>query len=266
MSHPDWTAGLVTELQTTIGREVRFFPSAGSTNDLLKAAARDGAAEGLVFVTDEQTAGRGRRGRSWSAPAGSSLLVSILLRPAWLPASDAFLLTVLAAVAAAEALATTGVAIDLKWPNDLHINGRKLGGILVEAELRESAIDWCVIGCGINVNWDPRSVPELAATATSLSRESGREHDRRALLAQLLRRVDSWYRQLRRGARSALHESWRGRLTMLGQPVRVDSPTGIIFGIAADVTHDGALIVRESSGVTHTIMAGDVSLRLDTNP
>ncbi len=143
------------------------------------------------------------------------------------------------------------------------INGRKLGGILVEAELRDAEIDWCVIGCGINVNWDPRTVPELAATATSLSVALGREHDRRVLLAHLLRRLDARYSALRRGARSALYESWRGRLTLLGRPVRVDSPADVIFGVAEDVTHNGALIVRESSGATHTIMAGDVSLRLD---
>src|SRR5687768_132907 len=133
MSETGWAYFAPHELQTElVGAELRFLKSTGSTNDLLKAAARAGAAEGLVLVADEQIAGRGRRGRSWTAPPGSSLLLSVLLRPGWLPAADTFLLTMLAAVSAAEALqAESGVAVELKWPNDLHVDGRKLGGILL---------------------------------------------------------------------------------------------------------------------------------------
>lgn len=263
MTTTDWTDGLSAQLGTTIiGRELRFLPSVGSTNDLLKDAARAGAAEGLVLVTDEQTTGRGRRGRSWTAPAGSSLLLSILLRPGWLPASDAFLLTMLAAVAAAEALEHCGATVGLKWPNDLQIAGRKLGGILVETELRDDRIDWTVLGCGINVNWDPRDDPALATTATSLRLALGRPVERRALLTALLQRLDQHYLALRRGARTALSAAWRARLTMLGQPVRVETPGGVLEGVAEDVTHAGVLLVRTADGVCHPITAGDVTLRV----
>lgn len=259
----NWTTALATELHTgVVGREVRFFPSVGSTNDLLKHEARAGAAEGLVFVADEQVTGRGRRGRSWTAPAGTSLLSSTLLRPTWLPPHDAFLLTMLAAVAAAEAVeAISGLHVDLKWPNDLHVGGRKLGGLLVETELDAATVHWAVLGCGINVNWNPRAVPELAAVATSVQAELGHDVDRRALLRTLIQRLDTRYNALRLGARSALFEAWRGRLRMLGQPVLADTPQGIIAGIAADVTLQGALVIHDEHGGRHTVSAGDVSVR-----
>jgi BirA family biotin operon repressor/biotin-[acetyl-CoA-carboxylase] ligase len=263
MDQTTWTSYTPAELPTRIvGREVRFFPSVGSTSDLLKDAARHGAGEGLVCVTDEQVAGRGRRGRSWTAPAGTSLLVSILLRPAWLPSSDAFFMTILAAVAAAEAIeAVTSLPIDLKWPNDLQIGGRKLGGILVETEMSDQHIRWIVIGCGINVNWNPRSIPDLAHTATSLSAELGHSVSRRTLLQALLTRLDAHYHLLQQGARSALFDAWRTRLQTLGQQVRAEMPNRIIEGIAEDVTLDGALILRDEQGQQHIVTAGEVSIR-----
>lgn len=263
MTDGAWTVFSPAELPTeVVGRGVRFFPSVGSTNDLLKEAARDGEPEGLVFVADEQVAGRGRRGRSWTAPVGTSLLSSTLLRPAWLTAADAFLMTMLAAVAAAEAIQhCAGLAVDLKWPNDLQIGGRKLGGILVETELSDSAIRWVVIGCGINVNWDPRAIAELAESATSLSAELGQPLDRRALLGALLSRLDARYLDLRRGARSALHHDWRSRLVTLGQPVRAETPQGVLLGVATDVTPDGSLVLLDQHGQQHIISAGDVSIR-----
>ncbi len=246
---------------TAIGHPIRFFPSVGSTNDLLKTEARAGAAEGLVFVTDEQVAGRGRRGRSWTAPAGTSLLVSVLLRPTWLPPTNAFILTSLAAVAAAEALETTGLTIKLKWPNDLQVAGRKLGGILVETEMANDQLHWVVVGCGINVNWDPSVVPELATTATSMSAELGQQVPRQPLLLALLQSFDRHYIALRHGAGSALFDAWRSRLTTIGQPVLADTPQGSLLGVAEDVTQDGALIIRDNQGQQHLVTAGDVSIR-----
>jgi BirA family biotin operon repressor/biotin-[acetyl-CoA-carboxylase] ligase len=263
MSDAAWTRFSPAELATAIvGREVRFFASVGSTNDLLKDAARAGAAEGLVFVADEQIAGRGRRGRSWTAPPGSSLLSSILLRPTWLPAADAFLITMLIAVAAAEAIERcTELRVGLKWPNDLQIGPRKLGGILVESELSDAAVNWIVIGCGINVNWEPRTIPELADRASSLSAELGRPIDRRELLRALLSRLDARYLDLRRGARSALLHDWRERLITLGQPVSAETPQGQLLGVAIDVTPEGALVLRDQHGQQHLISAGDVTIR-----
>ncbi|MBV9790934.1 MAG: biotin--[acetyl-CoA-carboxylase] ligase [Chloroflexi bacterium] len=265
MDRANWTSFAADELDVrVVGKQLQFFSSVGSTNDLLKEQARLGAAEGLVFVTDEQVAGRGRRGRSWTAPAGTSLLVSMLLHPGWLPAGDAFLITILAAVAAAEAIeSVTALDVDLKWPNDLQIEGRKLGGILVETEMSEAQLRWVVIGCGINVNWSPRAIPELAEIATSLSDELGRPIDRREVLRALLTRLDQRYDQLRQGARSALFDAWRSRLRTLGQSVRAETPSGPIFGVAHDVTLDGGLILRDDQGRQHIVMAGEVSIRTE---
>jgi len=259
----NWTTPLETELHTNIiGREVHFFPSVGSTNDLLKNEARAGAPEGLVFVADEQVTGRGRRGRSWAAPAGSSVLASILLRPTWLPPSDAFLMTILAAAAAAEAVeAVSGLTVDLKWPNDLQIDGRKLSGVLGETELDADTLHWAVIGCGINVNWNPRAVPELAPIATSVQAELGHSIERIDLLRTLLQQLDARYNALRLGARSALFDAWRVRLRMLGQVVTADTPHGLLVGVADDVTPDGALVIRDERGARHIVTAGDVSVR-----
>ena len=264
LDQPGWARFEQSELSTNVvGQAIRFFPSVGSTNDLLKNEARAGAAEGLVFVTDEQLAGRGRRGRSWTAPAGTSLLVSVLLRPTWLLPQDAFLLTMLAAVAAAEALETTGLHIDLKWPNDLQIEGRKLGGILVETEITTHGLAWAVIGCGININWNPVVVPELAHTATSLSARLGQHVARRPLLHALLTTLDTGYAELRRGAKSALVNTWRGRLNTLGQQVRAETPQGVLHGFAEDVTSDGGLVICDRTGRRHIVTAGDVTVRPD---
>lgn len=263
MDDAAWTIFGPDQLPTEcVGREIRFFASVGSTNDLLKEAARQGVAEGLVFVADEQTAGRGRRGRSWLAPPGSSLLSSTLLRPTWLPPADAFLITMLIAVAVAEAIETTsGLPVGLKWPNDIQIAGRKLGGILVESELGDGQLNWVIAGCGLNVNWQPQAVPELTGFATSLSYELGRTLDRRELLRAVLLRLDARYRDLRLGARSALTADWRSRLTTLGQRVQVERSQSDLLGVAEDVTLDGALVVRDAHGTQHIITAGDVTVR-----
>ncbi len=260
-----------------VGREIRHVASTGSTNDDLRRYAQAGAAEGLVLSTDEQTQGRGRRGRVWLAPPASSILASMLLRPAWLPPSEAFYLTMLTGVAVAEAVeevvaplvatnTNTATAkarslVGLKWPNDLQAGGLKFGGILAETELAGEEIMWAIIGIGLNVNWSPASVPELAGIATSLSDVAGGPVPRSELFAALLRRVDNWYARLRLGARWELFDTWRWRLSMLGREVRVEVVGQMIEGVAEDVTAAGALVVRDSTGRRHELSAGEVTVR-----
>ncbi|MBA3945573.1 MAG: biotin--[acetyl-CoA-carboxylase] ligase [Herpetosiphonaceae bacterium] len=245
-----------------IGREVEWVASTGSTNDDMKLRARGGAAEGLVLVTDEQTAGRGRRGRSWQAPPTSSLLQSILLRPTWLAITDGFLLTMLAAVAAAEAIeALTSITVGLKWPNDLQYADHKLGGILVETELRDGAYVWAVIGLGLNVNWDPSSNPLLINPATSLAAAQGSPVDRVALCTALVQAIDGWYERLRDGARSALFAAWQARLTTLGREIHAETPEGLLSGRAEGVDQRGSLLLRTADGLCHTLHAGEITVR-----
>ena len=252
-------AGLGTRV---VGREFHHVERTGSTNEDLKRRARAGAPEGLVLSADEQTDGRGRRGRTWIAPPGSSLLLSILLRPAWLLPVDGFFLTILGAVASAEAVEqSTGLAAELKWPNDLELGGRKVGGILAETEVGGAELKWTVVGIGINVNWDPSEIPQIAARATSLSRTAGREHPRAPLLRALLQRLDYWYLGLREGSRDGIFDAWRRRLTTLGQEVSVEQAGTMIHGVAKDVTAQGALLVRDHAGTTHELTAGEVTVR-----
>ena len=151
---------------SVLGRTIEYYAQTGSTNDLARRHARAGHQEGLVILADEQTAGRGRMGRAWVAPPGSSLLLSLLLRPAWLPPANSFALTMLAGVALCEAVEQVTPGAALKWPNDLllPIRGpagpalRKAAGILSELELDADRIAWVVIGLGVNVNWSPSGV------------------------------------------------------------------------------------------------------------
>ncbi len=253
-----------------VGRPLLQYAQVGSTNDLAKQQARAGAAEGLVVLAQEQTAGRGRQGRGWAAPPGSSLLLSLLLRPTWLLPSDAFALTMLAGVALCEAVEQAApLRAGLKWPNDLLLAAGpgeqtptlKAAGILSELELMDGQIGWVVIGMGVNVNWRPSGLVDgrdLAHVATSLASAAGQTVDRAALLRALLTRLDARYAMLRQGRREELFTAWRARLATIGQMVRVRLPIGEVSGIAESVDLAGALLLRDEHGVLHTILAGDV--------
>ena len=192
-----------------LGRPALFFERIGSTNNAAHEAARGGAQDGLLVVADEQTAGRGRLGRSWWAPRGTCLLMSLVLRPG-LPLALAGQLTMCLGLGAVEGIAVqTSVAADLKWPNDLLVAGRKLGGMLTELHTEGGQLSYAVLGLGLNVNvsFDQAAAPEtLAETATSLMASTGSEIDRLALLNAILQRTEIWYDRARRG--ESPHEAW----------------------------------------------------------
>jgi BirA family transcriptional regulator, biotin operon repressor / biotin---[acetyl-CoA-carboxylase] ligase len=255
---------------TIIGRAIAHHAQAGSTNDLARQQARAGHPEGLVILADAQTAGRGRLGRAWAAPPGSSLLLSLLLRPTGLSPADAFSLTMLASVALCEAVEQVAPPrAALKWPNDLLLPVRtaagpmlrKAAGILSEIELDRDRIAWVVIGIGVNVGWSPAGIVDgrdLADVATSVGAAAGQPIERLPLLQALLERLDARYAALRHGDHADLFERWRDRLTTLGQPVQISLPQGALRGIAEDVERSGALRVRDERGALHTVLAGDV--------
>jgi BirA family biotin operon repressor/biotin-[acetyl-CoA-carboxylase] ligase len=171
----------------------------------------------------------------------------------------------LAAVACAEATEeATKLPVALKWPNDLMVDGRKIGGILLETELAHSTLAWAIIGIGINVNWDPSTDPTLGAIATSLSTALGHPVGRAEILFPLLRRLDARYAQLKAEGRTELFREWRTRLDTLGQQVDVEEGGNITNGIAEDVTSEGALVLRAPDGTTRVVTAGNVSIRPTT--
>ncbi len=253
-----------------LGRRVLYFPTISSTNDVAHAEAAAGAADGLLVIADEQTAGRGRLDRRWWAPPGTCLLFSLLLRPD-IPPAQAGRLTMCLGLGAVEGIEqSTGLQPQLKWPNDLVLNGRKLGGMLTELRLEGERLSYAVLGIGINVNLELKQPsagtppeeastappPELFATATSLLMALGRPVDRVALLARVLASVEVWYERLLRG--ESPYMAWAARLETVGQRVQVTLPSGVLVGAAIAATPEGALVVREESGREHLVWSGDV--------
>ena len=271
----DLSAETIMAALTTrrLGRPTLFFPRIGSTNDVAHELAAAGAAEGLLVLADVQTAGRGRLDRSWWAPGGASVLMSLLLRPA-LPARLTGQLPICLGLAAVEGIeAVTGLCPALKWPNDVVWDGRKLGGMLTELRVDGERLDYAVLGLGLNVNLtfdEPPGrcreamaasapiIPEtFSTTAVSLRMAAGRPVDRAALVIALLERCEAWYERLLSG--ESLHTAWAARLDTLGRQVVVALPARTLTGMAVGVTPEGALIVRRPDGTDETIWAGDVT-------
>ncbi len=234
---------------------VEWFTEIDSTNRYLVDAARDGAGDGLVAVADVQHAGRGRLGRTWSAPPGASLLVSVLLRPVL--AREAWpLLTAAAGMAAVETVTECcDLPAALKWPNDVLLGSRaKLAGVLAEA-----TGDAVVIGMGLNVLWEAVP-PELDGIAIAVSLAGGRVLPRAVLLTEWLRRLELWLGRLERGPDGAalLQQAQRARSATLGKRVRVELAAGELVGVAVDLDRFGALIIERDDGTRLEVAAGDV--------
>lgn len=256
----DFASSIQSRLKTSnVDWNIVHLPMTNSTNDEAKSAAQDGAEEGMVVLADVQTAGRGRMGRTWHGSDGS-LLMTLLLRPSFHP-SKMFVLTMLSATAVREAIRNVcGLRCDLKWPNDVLLRGRKLGGILTEAGFHGERIDFAVVGIGLNVNFDVREYPDIAGTATSLSTELGRPLERGELLGEILDQVAIRYEWAKRGALDVIHQEWRLALAHLGRPVSVVDRGHVLEGIAEDVDAEGTLIVRRRDGALVRVVTGDVSL------
>lgn len=242
-----------------LGHQVLHYPVLDSTMEPACQHARAGAPEGLLVLAEEQTCGRGRYARRWEAPLGSSILASLLLRPTFLPPAQAFLLTALAALGIAEAIEQgTGLPAALKWPNDVLLLGRKACGILVEVEGSAGRIEWAVLGWGLNVNVDFSGDAGLAGKAISLAEALGRPVERLPLLRGCLERLEAHYRALCAGRGEELWAAWRGRLGTLGRQITISAPGECYRGLALDVAHDGALLVRREDGEIVRVLAGDV--------
>jgi BirA family biotin operon repressor/biotin-[acetyl-CoA-carboxylase] ligase len=246
---------------TIIGHRILYYPSVPSTNDVALAQGSLGMPEGVLVLAEEQTEGRGRRGRAWLAPGGTCLLFSLLLRPP-LAAHQCQRLTMACSLALAESIEShTGLAVGIKWPNDLLVKGRKIAGILTELSFEEERLAHAVVGIGVNVNLDFVD-PQMAALkgqATSVAQETASPVLREALLACILNGLEARYVSLCAGW--SPHEIWAARLTGVGREVVVSGSTGDLEGRAEGVDEDGALLLRLEDGRVVRILAGDVSLR-----
>ena len=227
-----------------------------STQEVVLRAARDGAAEGFTCLAAEQTAGRGRQGRAWVAPAGSALLASVLLRRSPTVAAG---IPFAAGLALVDVLAAElGVAAGLKWPNDVLVDGRKLAGILCEVEPATSKGELVAVALGIGVNLTVSGFPE-GPEAVSLHTLVARPPQAEALLVAWSQALSARIASLEQGGIGALLGDWRRCAVGLGHPVTVQTADATIQGIAVDVGDDGALIV-EASGRMHRFLAADVHL------
>jgi BirA family biotin operon repressor/biotin-[acetyl-CoA-carboxylase] ligase len=251
-----------------LGHRVIFFNTIGSTNDIALGLAAGGDAGGAVVIADEQTAGRGRLGRRWFSPPGSGLYVSTVLQPSTAradPQRATGLLTLAAGLALAEAIeVVAGLHVDIKWPNDLVVARRKLGGILAEAvgvERRPGTpggIASVVLGYGINVR-STAFPPDLGDRTTSLETALGRPIDRATMCAETLAAVSRRYRDLLAGRFDAILDGWRSRAPgSCGARVTWSTPSGSASGVTAGIDDRGALLVRVGDRL-EAIVGGEVT-------
>lgn len=245
-----------------IGREVYVYQETTSTNEVAFRLARNGAKEGTVVMAEAQTRGRGRMGRRWVSPGGVNIYLSCILRPTSEPTKTP-LITLLAAVACAEGIEeVVGLLPEIKWPNDLLYKGRKLGGILTEAEVELDRIKFLVVGIGINCNMQRGDMPpEIRDQATSLKEAIGGEVARVPLVKGILRRFEHWYLVFTGGRWHEVRERWKELAAIEGRMVEVYSPTEKIKGRMVDIDEDGALLVMTDEERIKRVVAGDVTLK-----
>ena len=242
-----------------VGKTVHFARETDSTNLWIKRLAKEGASEGTLALAEFQSAGRGRLGRSWEVPEGTSVMMSILLRPKFEP-QYAPTLTLVMGMAVAKAVKNLGFDVSIKWPNDVVVSHKKICGILTEMGVRDGKIDYAVIGVGINVNI--KEFPEeMADKATSLYLESGKEFDRSQIPGLVMEAFEKYYEKFAATCDlSGLKEEYESILANYNQPVRVLAKEPY-EGVARGITDGGELLVEKTDGTIVAVSAGEVSVR-----
>jgi BirA family transcriptional regulator, biotin operon repressor / biotin---[acetyl-CoA-carboxylase] ligase len=244
-----------------IGRDIHVFEQTTSTNDVIEKFARDGVREGVVVFAESQTRGRGRLGRKWLSPARKGLWFSILLRPDLRP-QEITQLTVASAIALRRAIFfQTKLPVEIKWPNDILIGGKKAAGILTEMSAELDRVRHVILGIGIDVNQDAHEFPaELRKTATSLKIENGEALSRPALATAVLRELDIEYSRMNAATFSEIAAEWMDHCATIGKDVTVQIGDRKIRGRAESLDDDGALILRTEHGRLQRITGGDVTM------
>jgi BirA family biotin operon repressor/biotin-[acetyl-CoA-carboxylase] ligase len=252
-----WEAFYADGLETKFfGQNAIYYPSVPSTMDVARKEARKGTDDGTVVIAGEQTEGRGRMNRTWLSPKGN-LAFSIILYPevSYLP-----FLVIIAALAVVYSIErATGLRTLIKWPNDILIGGKKVGGILIENEVKRNKVQYAIVGIGINMDVNPEVEGNTTVLSTSLKDEIGGSLLRMKVLKNILREMEKLYLTLP-DSRSMLRE-WRNRLVTLGRNVCVYSDGMKLEGVAEAVDATGALLLRCADGSLISIVAGDVTLR-----
>ncbi|WP_206830433.1 biotin--[acetyl-CoA-carboxylase] ligase [Alicyclobacillus fructus] len=241
-----------------LGSPILWEASRASTNDTALELAQKGLPHGAVITAGEQTGGRGRRDRAWASPRGGMWFSVFVRNPC--PLRHAPDLTLLAALAVCRALRHEGVPVEIKWPNDLLIRGRKTGGILAQIRAEGELVDHAVIGIGLNANFPIDLLPaEIRHRATTILHETGRPIHRPKVLARVLTELDRLYRDLRDGRGfQVVYDEWIALCSTVGQEVEVAVGDERLRGKAREVLPDGSLVLETSPGVTRTVVSGEV--------
>ncbi len=246
------THGLNTKF---IAKKIHYFDYLSSTMDLAMQLGIQAAPNGTLVLAESQTKGRGRLGRSWFSPKYKGIYLSLILRPKISPSASP-MLTLLSAVSICEAVKkVVGLDAQIKWPNDVFICNKKISGILTEMNAEVDKVNFVVIGIGLNVNNDKKS---LIAQATSLKEQAGQSVSRILLLQELLRRIENNYSLLEDKGAQAIIDKWRSFSLTLGRRVKVYCQDKHIEGAAVDIDQDGALLIRKDSGLMQKVFSGDV--------
>jgi len=248
-------------LRTKIfGHPLLYFRELTSTNDIAKELAIRGAREGTVIVARTQTEGRGRLKRRWMSPEGG-LWLSTILRPKTEP-KHAPKLTLMASVVVANAISKLSqLKAEVKWPNDVLINHKKVCGILTEARIKDDALDFVVVGIGINANFSVNALPSsIRDFSTTLKEELRKEIECEALLCALLEETESYYNMFSQGKFESMLKEWRRSASFLGSYVEIQSHQEKIRGWAVDVDEDGALMVKLRDQTIRKLTSGDLTM------
>jgi BirA family biotin operon repressor/biotin-[acetyl-CoA-carboxylase] ligase len=246
------THGLRTRF---IGRQIHYFQTIASTMDSAEQWAIKGAAEGTVVIAESQTKGRGRMGRHWHSPKYKGIYLSLVLRPRILPGATP-VLTLLSAVSICEAVKEAcGLEAKIKWPNDIILQNRKVGGILTELNAEMDSTRFVIIGIGLNVNNDKGS---FVPGATSLSERCKAELNRVQLLQELLRRLEANYLLFQQNGAPAIIQKWKAHNLTLGRRIKLLFHKEQLEGMAVDIDQDGGLLLRNDAGLTQKVTSGDV--------
>ncbi len=265
VSYPDKLLPIMVDkgLKTSlIGRNIYYYQTLDSTNSLAKRLAQEGATEGSLIIAEEQSGGRGRHGRRWISPKGASILASIILRPNILP-HQVTQLAILGAVSVADSITqVTGMKAELRWPNEVLLNNKRVAGILTEFGAELDEVNFVILGIGINVNFALTEFPEVADEATSLSTETGGRVSRVELLQILLEQIENNYGLLKEGKFHQICQRWNALCWNLGKWVQATSVDSRQGGILKGIDDSGCLIMVRTDGEKRIAMSGGISIKV----
>jgi len=250
-------------LKTTIfGKTIHYLESTDSTQKVAHRLAQEGCPDGTLVIAEEQTNGRGRLARVWHSPKYTGIWMSLVLRPK-LPPAKAPQFTLIAAVAVAQAIEDVcKISPDIKWPNDLLLNGKKITGILTELQADSDKIDAIIMGIGMNVNQKEADFPiELHDIATSLAIETGKEISRSNLVKRLLENLEKYYLIYLKNGFAPLKLLWESYAVSLGKDIIARTISGNIAGKALGITDEGVLKIQDYNGQIHEIYSADIEIK-----